>query len=180
MSRIGKMPIAIPKGVEVRTDRESVRIKGPKGDLANRIPPGLTVAVENSEVRIARSNDEPQQRAYHGLLRSLLANAVTGVTKGFTKELEIVGVGYKAELKGKAVVFSLGYSHPIEFPIPEGISVALDAKAGKLTVSGADCQRVGQTAAEIRKLRIPDPYKAKGIKYVEEVIRRKVGKAGGK
>jgi large subunit ribosomal protein L6 len=180
VSRIGKMPIAIPKGVEVRTDLESVRIKGPKGDLANRIPPGLTVAVENSEVRIARSNDEPQQRAYHGLLRSLLANAVTGVTKGFTKELEIVGVGYKAELKGKAVLFSLGYSHPIEFPIPEGISVALDAKAGRLTVSGADRQRVGQTAAEIRKLRIPDPYKAKGIKYVEEVIRRKVGKAGGK
>jgi len=174
------MPIAIPKGVEVRADRESVRIKGPKGDLANRIPPGLTVAVENDEVRIARSNDEPQQRAFHGLLRSLLANAVTGVTKGFTKELEIVGVGYKAELKGKAVVFSLGYSHPIEFAIPEGIAVALDAKAGKLTVTGADRQKVGQTAAEIRKLRIPDPYKAKGIKYAEEIIRRKVGKAGGK
>jgi large subunit ribosomal protein L6 len=180
VSRIGKMPIAIPKGVEVRADRESVRIKGPKGDLANRIPPGLTVAVENDEVRIARSNDEPQQRAFHGLLRSLLANAVTGVTKGFTKELEIVGVGYKAELKGKAVVFSLGYSHPIEFSIPEGIAVALDAKAGKLTVTGADRQKVGQTAAEIRKLRIPDPYKAKGIKYAEEIIRRKVGKAGGK
>jgi large subunit ribosomal protein L6 len=180
VSRIGKMPIAIPKGVEVRAERDSVRIKGPKGDLANRIPPGLTVAVENNEVRIARSNDEPQQRAYHGLLRSLLANAVTGVTKGFTKELEIVGVGYKAELKGKAVVFSLGYSHPIEFAIPEGIAVSLDAKAGKLTVTGADRQKVGQTAAEIRKLRIPDPYKAKGIKYAEEIIRRKVGKAGGK
>jgi large subunit ribosomal protein L6 len=174
------MPIAIPKGVEVRADNESVKIKGPKGDLANRIPPGIAVAVEGSEVRISRSNDEPQQRAYHGLLRSLLANAVTGVTKGFTKELEIVGVGYKAEVRGKAVVFSLGYSHPIEFPIPEGIAIALDAKAGKITVTGADRQRVGQTAAEIRKLRIPDPYKAKGIKYAEEVIRRKVGKAGGK
>jgi large subunit ribosomal protein L6 len=174
------MPIAIPKGVEVRADKESVRIKGPKGDLANRIPPGLTVAIQNDEVRIARANDEPQQRAYHGLLRSLLANAVTGVTKGFSKELEIVGVGYKAEVKGKAVVFSLGYSHPVEFPIPEGIAIALDAKAGKLTVTGADRQRVGQTAAEIRKLRVPDPYKAKGIKYAEEVIRRKVGKAGGK
>ena len=180
MSRIGRMPIAIPKGVEVRADKESVRVKGPKGDLANRIPPGLSVAVANDEVRITRSNDEPQQRAYHGLLRSLLANAVNGVTKGFTRELEIVGVGYKAELKGKTVLFSLGYSHPIEFPIPEGISVALDAKAGKLTVTGADRQRVGQTAAEIRKLRVPDPYKAKGIKYAEEVIRRKVGKAGGK
>ena len=180
MSRIGRMPIAIPKGVDVRADQQSVRVKGPKGEISNRIPPGLTVAVEGGEVKIARSNDEPQQRAFHGLLRSLVANAVSGVTKGFSKDLEIVGVGYKAEVRGKAVVFSLGYSHPIEFPIPEGIAVALDAKAGKLTVSGADRQRVGQTAAEIRKLRIPDPYKAKGIKYADEVIRRKVGKAGGK
>ena len=174
------MPIPIPKGVEVRADAESVRVKGPKGDLSNRIPPGLTVAVENGEVRIARSNDEPTQRAYHGLLRSLVANSVAGVTKGFSKDLEIVGVGFKAELKGKSIVFTLGYSHPIEFRIPEGIQIALDAKAGKLTVSGADRQRVGQTAAEIRKLRVPDPYKAKGIKYADEVIRRKVGKAGGK
>ena len=180
MSRIGRMPIAIPKGVEVKTEGQAVRVKGPKGDLTNRIPPGLEVTVEKDEVRIGRAGDEPQQRAYHGLLRSLLANAVTGVTKGFSKDLEIVGVGYKAEVKGKAVVFSLGYSHPIEFPIPEGIAIALDAKAGKLTVSGADRQRVGQTAAEIRKLRVPDPYKAKGIKYAQEVIRRKVGKAGGK
>lgn len=180
MSRIGRMPIAIPKGVEVRADGDFVRVKGPKGDLSSRIPAGLTVAIESGEVRIARSSDEPRQRASHGLLRSLVANSVAGVTKGFSRELEIVGVGYKAEVKGKTVVFSLGYSHPIEFPIPEGISVALDAKAGKLTISGADRQRVGQTAAEIRKLRIPDPYKAKGIKYANEVIRRKVGKAGGK
>jgi large subunit ribosomal protein L6 len=180
VSRIGRMPIAIPKGVEVRADGEFVRVKGPKGDLSSRIPAGLTVAVENNEVRIARSSDEPRQRAFHGLLRSLVANSVDGVTKGFAKDLEIVGVGYKAELKGKTVVFSLGYSHPIEFRIPEGISVALDAKAGKLTVSGADRQKVGQTAAEIRKLRVPDPYKAKGVKYADEVIRRKVGKAGGK
>ena len=116
----------------------------------------------------------------HGLLRSLVANNVEGVTKGFTRELEISGVGYKAEVKGKSVVFSLGYSHPVDFPIPEGIAIAIDAKAGKLTVTGADKQRVGQTAAEIRKLRVPDPYKAKGIKYADEVIRRKVGKAGGK
>jgi large subunit ribosomal protein L6 len=174
------MPVSIPKGVEVRADREFVRVKGPKGELASRIPPGLTVAVAEGEVRIARANDEPQQRAFHGLLRSLVANSVQGVTKGFTRELEIVGVGYKAEVKGKSVVFTLGYSHPVDFPIPEGISVALDAKAGKLTVSGADRQRVGQTAAEIRRLREPDPYKAKGIKYADEVIRRKVGKAGGK
>ena len=180
MSRIGKMPIPIPQGVEVRMEPEVVRVKGPKGDLQTRIPPGLTVAIEEREIRIARENDEPQQRAYHGLLRSLVANSVEGVTKGFSKELEIVGVGYKAEVKGKSVVFTLGYSHPINFPIPDGISVALDAKAGKLTISGADRQRVGQTAAEIRRLRVPDPYKAKGIKYANEVIRRKVGKAGGK
>ena len=122
----------------------------------------------------------PRERAFHGLLRSLVANSVQGVTKGFSKDLEIVGVGYKAEVKGKTIVFSIGYSHPVNFPIPEGIAVALDAKAGKLSVSGADRQQVGQTAAEIRKLRIPDPYKAKGIKYANEVIRRKVGKAGGK
>jgi len=174
------MPIAIPKGVEVKAEGEFVRVKGPKGELSSRIPAGLSVAVEPEEVRISRENDLPQQRAFHGLLRSLVANSVEGVTKGFSKELEIVGVGYKAEVKGKTIVFTLGYSHPVNFPIPEGISVALDAKAGKLTVSGADRQKVGQTAAEIRMLRVPDPYKAKGIKYVGEVIRRKVGKAGGK
>ena len=180
MSRIGRMPVAIPKGVEVKADAREVRVKGPKGELSSRVLPGLSVAVENGEVRISRASDEPQQRAFHGLLRSLVANSVLGVTKGFSKDLEIVGVGYKAEMRGKAVVFSLGYSHPIHFPIPEGVSVALDAKAGKLTVSGADPQKVGQTAAEMRKLRLPDPYKAKGIKYAGEVIRRKVGKAGGK
>jgi large subunit ribosomal protein L6 len=174
------MPVSIPKGVDVKAEGESVRVKGPKGELTTRVPAGLTVAVDNGEVRIARANDEPSQRAFHGLLRSLVANSVEGVTKGFSKDLEIVGVGYKAEVKGKTVVFSLGYSHPVNFPIPDGISIALDAKAGKLTVSGADRQKVGQTAAEIRKLRVPDPYKAKGIKYANEVIRRKVGKAGGK
>ncbi|HEV2063831.1 MAG TPA: 50S ribosomal protein L6 [Thermoanaerobaculia bacterium] len=180
MSRIGKAPITIPKGVEVKADREVVRVKGPKGELVSRIPAGISVSVADGQVRFARANDEPQQRAFHGLLRSLVANSVEGVTKGFTKDLEIVGVGYKAEVKGKSVVFSLGYSHTINFAIPDGISVALDAKAGKLTVAGADRQKVGQTAAEIRSLRVPDPYKAKGIKYANEVIRRKVGKAGGK
>jgi large subunit ribosomal protein L6 len=180
VSRIGRMPVPIPQGVEIRSDGEFVRVKGPKGELASRIPPGIAVEVDKGEVRFARSNDEPQQRAWHGLVRSLVANSVEGVTKGFTRELEIVGVGYKAEVKGKAVVFALGYSHPINFPIPDGIAVALDAKAGKLTITGADRQKVGQTAAEIRRLRVPDPYKAKGIKYANEVIRRKVGKAGGK
>jgi large subunit ribosomal protein L6 len=170
----------IPKGVDVKSDGNAVRVKGPKGELTTRVPVGLTVSIENGVVRFSRSSEEPQQRAFHGLLRSLVANSVEGVTKGFSKDLEIVGVGYKAEVKGKSVIFSLGYSHPVNFPIPEGISVNLDAKAGKLTVSGADRQKVGQTAAEIRKLRVPDPYKAKGIKYAEEVIRRKVGKAGGK
>ncbi len=170
----------IPKGVDVKSDGNAVRVKGPKGELTTRVPLGLTVSIEDGVVRFSRSSEEPQQRAFHGLLRSLVANSVEGVTKGFSKDLEIVGVGYKAEVRGKAVIFSLGYSHPINFPIPEGISVNLDAKAGKLTVSGADRQKVGQTAAEIRKLRVPDPYKAKGIKYADEVIRRKVGKAGGK
>jgi large subunit ribosomal protein L6 len=180
VSRIGKAPIPIPKGVEVKADREVVRVKGPKGELVSRIPAGISVSVSDGQVRFTRDNEEPQQRAFHGLLRSLVANSVEGVTKGFTKELEIVGVGYKAEVKGKSVVFALGYSHPINFAIPDGISVALDAKAGKLTISGADRQKVGQTAAEIRSLRVPDPYKAKGIKYANEIIRRKVGKAGGK
>ena len=180
MSRVGKMPVTIPKGVDVQAAGGSVRVKGPKGELTTRDPAGLTVSIENGELRIARASEEPQQRAFHGLLRSLVANSVEGVTKGFSKDLEIVGVGYKAEVKGKTVVFSLGYSHPVNFPIPEGIAIALDAKAGKITVSGADRQQVGQTAAEIRKLRVPDPYKAKGIKYANEVIRRKVGKAGGK
>lgn len=164
----------------MKSDGNAVRVKGPKGELTTRVPLGLTVSIENGVVRFSRSSEEPQQRAFHGLLRSLVANSVEGVTKGFSKDLEIVGVGYKAEVRGKSVIFSLGYSHPVNFPIPEGISVNLDAKAGKLTVSGADRQKVGQTAAEIRKLRVPDPYKAKGIKYAEEVIRRKVGKAGGK
>ena len=180
MSRIGRMPVTIPQGVEIRAEGDVVRVKGPKGELSSRIPPGITLEIDKGEVRFARANDEPQQRAWHGLLRSLVANSVEGVTKGFTRELEIVGVGYKAEVRGKSILFTLGYSHPIDFPIPAGINVGLDAKAGKLTVSGADRQQVGQTAAEIRQLRVPDPYKAKGIKYANEVIRRKVGKAGGK
>ncbi len=180
MSRIGKMPVTIPKGVEVRAEGGRVKVKGPKGELSSAIPAGLTVSIADGAVTIARGSDEPKARAVHGLLRSLVANNVEGVTKGFTRELEISGVGYKAEVKGKSILFSLGYSHPVDFPIPEGIAVAIDAKAGKMTVTGADKQRVGQTAAEIRKLRVPDPYKAKGIKYAEETIRRKVGKAGGK
>ena len=180
MSRIGKMPVVIPKGVEIKSEGGKVRVKGPKGELVSAIPAGLTVSIDDGQLRIAREGEEPHVRACHGLLRSLVANNVEGVTKGFTKELEISGVGFKAEVKGKSVVFALGFSHPIDFAIPEGIAIAVDAKAGRMTITGADKQKVGQTAAEIRSLRVPDPYKAKGIKYANEVIRRKVGKAGGK
>jgi large subunit ribosomal protein L6 len=174
------MPVVIPKGVEIKADGGKVRVKGPKGELVSAIPAGLTVSIDDGQLRIAREGEEPHVRACHGLLRSLVANNVEGVTKGFTKELEISGVGFKAEVKGKSVVFALGFSHPIDFAIPEGIAIAVDAKAGRMTITGADKQKVGQTAAEIRSLRVPDPYKAKGIKYANEVIRRKVGKAGGK
>jgi large subunit ribosomal protein L6 len=174
------MPVVIPKGVEIKADGGKVRVKGPKGELVSAIPAGLTVSIDDGQLRIAREGDEPHVRACHGLLRSLVANNVEGVTKGFTKELEISGVGFKAEVKGKSVVFALGFSHPIDFAIPDGIAIAVDAKAGRMTITGADKQKVGQTAAEIRSLRVPDPYKAKGIKYANEVIRRKVGKAGGK
>jgi len=180
VSRIGKMPVVIPKGVEIKAEGGKVRVKGPKGELVSAIPAGLTVSIDDGQLRIAREGEEPHVRACHGLLRSLVANNVEGVTKGFTKELEISGVGFKAEVKGKSVVFALGFSHPIDFAIPEGIAIAVDAKAGRMTITGADKQKVGQTAAEIRSLRVPDPYKAKGIKYANEVIRRKVGKAGGK
>ena len=154
-------------------------VKGPKGTLKSPLAPGISMKVEGTEVSLLRADEERQTRAFHGLTRALLQNNVTGVTEGFKKELDIVGVGYRAEVKGKEVVFQLGYSHPINFPIPEGIEIAID-KGGPVTVAGIDKQQVGQTAAEIRKLRMPDPYKGKGIKYSSEVIRRKAGKAAGK
>src|SRR5258708_20055116 len=149
------MPVVIPKGVEVNRDGNLLKVKGPKGELSNRIPPGLTVAIEGGEVRIARSGDLPQERAFHGLLRSLVANSVEGVTKGFSKDLEIVGVGYKAEVKGKTVVFSIGYSHPVNFAIPDGIAIARDAKAGKLSLSGADRQKVAQPPPPLPDFSLP-------------------------
>jgi len=179
MSRIGKKPISLPKGVEVKQEGTTVIVKGPKGTLKSPLAPGISMKVEGTEVSLLRENEERQTRAFHGLSRALLANNVTGVTEGFKKELDIVGVGYRAEVKGKEVVFQLGYSHPINFPIPEGIEIAVD-KSGHVIVTGIDKQQVGQTAAEIRKLRMPDPYKGKGIKYTTEVIRRKAGKAAGK
>jgi large subunit ribosomal protein L6 len=179
MSRIGKKPISLPKGVEVKQEGTTVIVKGPKGTLTSPLAPGITMKVEGTEVSLLRADEERQTRAYHGLSRALLANNVTGVTEGFKKELDIIGVGYRAEVKGKEVVFQLGYSHPINFPIPEGIEIAID-KGGRVTITGIDKQQVGQTAAEIRKLRMPDPYKGKGIKYSDETIRRKAGKAAGK
>ncbi len=179
MSRIGKKPITLPKGVEVKQDGASVVVKGPKGTLTSPLAPGISMKIEGTEVNLLRENEERQTRAFHGLTRALLANNVLGVTDGFKKELDIVGVGYRAEVKDKEVVFQLGYSHPINFKIPDGIEIAVD-KGGHVVVSGIDKQKVGQTAAEIRQLRMPDPYKGKGIKYTGEFIRRKAGKAAGK
>jgi large subunit ribosomal protein L6 len=180
MSRIGKKPIELPKGVEVKQDGNAVTIKGPKGTLSTSLIPGITVKVENNVVQFARANEEQKSRAFHGLVRALVANNVRGVSEGFKRELDIVGVGYRAEVKGKEVVFQLGYSHPVRFAIPQGIDITVDGKTGHIVVTGIDKQKVGQTAAEIRSLREPDPYKGKGIKYSDEVIRRKAGKAAGK
>ena len=180
MSRIGKKPIPLPKGVEVKKEGNAVTVKGPKDSLTTLLVPGIGVSIENNVVTFTRGDEENKSRATHGLMRALVANNVLGVTQGFKKELDIVGVGYRAEVKGKEVVFQLGYSHPIRFPVPKGIEVAIDGKSGHITVTGIDKQQVGQTAAEIRSLREPDPYKGKGIKYSDEVIRRKAGKAAGK
>ncbi len=180
MSRIGKQPISVPKGVEVKKDGRIVTVKGPKGSLTTPLVEGIDVEVNNNVVLFTRADEEKKTRAFHGLMRALVASNVKGVTEGFKKELDIVGVGYRAEVKGKEVVFQLGYSHPIRFAIPKGIEIAVDGKTGHIIVTGIDKQKVGQTAAEIRSLREPDPYKGKGIKYTDEVIRRKAGKAAGK
>jgi large subunit ribosomal protein L6 len=180
MSRIGKKEITLPKGVEVRHEDNVVTVKGPKGSLRTKVIDGIDVKVENNVVAFSRKDDEGRTRAFHGLMRALVANNVKGVSEGFKRELDIVGVGYRAEVKGKEVVFQLGYSHPVRFAVPEGIDIVVDAKTGHITITGIDKQRVGQTAAEIRALREPDPYKGKGIKYSDEIIRRKAGKAAGK
>ena len=180
MSRIGKKELPLPKGVEVRQEGNSVFVKGPKGSLTTPIVTGISMKVENNVVKFERKDDEGKSRAFHGLMRALVANNVKGVSEGFKRELDIVGVGYRAEVKGKEVVFQLGYSHPVRFPVPEGIDITVDAKTGHITITGIDKQKVGQTAAEIRSLREPDPYKGKGIKYSDEIIRRKAGKAAGK
>jgi large subunit ribosomal protein L6 len=177
MSRIGKKPIPIPKGVTVTVGPDAVEVQGPKGTLRQALPPGIVFALEDGTLVARLQRDDDELRKFHGLARSLVANAVNGVTEGFKKELDIVGIGYRAELKGKQVHFALGYSHPIVFDIPNGIDIAIE-KQTHLTVTGADRQMVGQVAANIRQMRKPDPYKQKGVRYTGEVLKKKVGKTG--
>ena len=174
MSRIGTKVITVPAGVNVEGEGSTLAVRGPKGALRVQLPPGI--ALERQDGRLLLKRDSEDESALHGLARSLLANAVEGVSRGFEKHLDIVGIGYRAESKGKAVTFTLGYSHPIEFPLPEGIAVSVE-KQTHLVVSGADKQLVGHVAAEIRGLRPPDPYKNKGIRYTGERLKKKVGKA---
>ncbi|HVM93331.1 MAG TPA: 50S ribosomal protein L6 [Terriglobales bacterium] len=179
MSRIGKKPIAIPKGVTVKFEGNLVLVQGPKGKMDTPLPSGIKMEQQDGHLVALRENDS--QAAVHGLARALVNNAVEGVTKGWTRELEIVGIGYRAEMKGKTiVVFNLGYSHPIEYPLPTGVEAAVDPKQTKISLTGIDRQKVGQVAAEMRALRPPDPYKNKGVRYAGERLKKKVGKTGAK
>ena len=178
MSRIGKLPIAIPKGVDAHVGNGVVQVKGPKGSTLVHLMPGIDAAINDGNIELTRTNETRETRAFHGLSRALVANATTGVSEGWKKELEIIGIGYRAEKSGNAVVFSLGYSHPINFEQPEGIEIEVDSKANRITVVGIDRQQVGQVAADIRGLRPPEPYKGKGIRYVGETVKIKAGKQG--
>jgi large subunit ribosomal protein L6 len=179
MSRIGKKPIPIPKGVTVKIEGNTVAVQGPKGKLDTEVPAGITFQQKDGIIVAVRQDDS--QAALHGLARALVNNAVEGVTRGWTRELEIVGIGYRAEMKGKTmVVFNLGYSHPIEYPLPTGVDAAVDPKQTKIALTGIDRQKVGQVAAEMRSLRPPDPYKNKGVRYAGERLKKKVGKTGAK
>lgn len=177
MSRIGRKPIAVPKGVTVTVKKDVLEFKGPKGAMKQGVPPGVEFEMAGTELLAKNVGNDPMSSKFHGLARSLMANAVQGVTEGFKKELDIVGVGYRAEVKGKQVIFALGYSHPVVFDIPAGIDVAID-KQTHVTVTGVDRQLVGQVAANIHDLRKPDPYKQKGVRYTGEVLKKKVGKTG--
>lgn len=176
MSRIGKLPIPVPNGVEVKVDGSTVSVKGPKGELQRTFDTDMIIALEDGEVTVKRPSDESKHRALHGLTRSLINNMVVGVSEGFEKKLEIHGVGYKAEAKGKSLVLSVGFSHTVEMVPPEGVVLAAENPT-LIKVSGIDKEKVGQMAAEIRKVRPPEPYKGKGIRYVGEHVRRKAGKA---
>ena len=177
MSRVGKMPISVPNGTKVSFSGRVFEAEGPKGKVSQEIVEGVEVEIEDGVVKVVRSGDDGPSRSRHGLVRALLANAVHGVSEGWTKELEIHGVGYRAESKGREVHFALGYSHPVVYPVPEGVEVEVDRNT-QLKVSGADRQQVGQVAAELRELRRPDAYKGKGVRYKDERLRLKVGKAG--
>ena len=179
MSRVGNKPIVVPGGVKIELRGNVVAVQGPKGKLETTLPAGIKVEQRDGHLHAVREDDS--RSAVHGLARALVANSVEGVTKGWAKELEIVGIGYRAEVKAKhTVVFTLGFSHPIEFPLPSGIDVAVDPKQTRLTVSGIDRQKVGQVAADMRGLRPPDPYKNKGVRYFGERLKKKVGKTGAK
>jgi large subunit ribosomal protein L6 len=177
MSRIGRLPVTVPSGVDITIDGRDITVKGPKGTLRHTVPDPLTIVREDGVIRVTRPNDEGKVRALHGLSRTLIANMVTGVTDGYRKTLEIVGVGYRVQARGSNLEFSLGYSHPVTVSPPEGISFRVEAPT-RFVVEGIDKQQVGEIAAKIHKLRKPDPYKGKGVRYQGEQIRRKVGKAG--
>ena len=177
MSRIGRMPIAVPAGVDVMIDGSTVTVKGPKGTLTRTVSSNITVTLDNGVITVTRPNDLKENRALHGLTRTLIANMVVGVNEGFKKELEINGIGYRAAKQGKDLVLNIGYSHDVIMPEIDGITVEVPAP-NKIIISGPDKQKVGQFAAEVRGKRPPEPYKGKGIKYIDEVIRRKEGKAG--
>ena len=179
MSRIGKKPITIPKGVTVKVSDGAVDVQGPKGKLRQIYPAGINFQLADGVLTAKRSTDSPDLAKFHGLARTLVANAVAGVTEGYKRELDIVGVGYRAEVKGKQIVFALGYSHPVVYDIPPSIDVLID-KQTHITVTGVDRQLVGQVAANIRRLRKPDPYKQKGVRYTGEVLKKKAGKTGAK
>ena len=179
MSRIGRKPIPMPAGVKYTVSGNNVLVEGPKGKVNALLPTGISLVQNDGQLVAERQTDS--QAAVHGLARALVFNAVEGVTNGWKKELDIVGIGYRVEMKGKnVVVFTLGYSHPIEFPLPTGIEVAIDPKQTHVTVSGIDRQKVGQVAADMRSLRKPDPYKNKGVRYTDEKLKKKVGKTGAK
>ncbi len=175
MSRIGKLPVPISKDVKVKWAAPTLTATGPKGSLSVDVLPPISVELEEDQVKLLRPDDSRQSRSLHGLYRSLVANAVLGVTKGFSKQLDIIGVGYKAEIKGSSLIMALGFSHPVDYSIPEGAKIEVEKT--RITVSGIDKQLVGQVAADIRRYRPPEPYKGKGIRYVDERVRRKAGKA---
>ena len=172
------MPVEVPKGVKVSLSGETLSVKGPKGDLSLEVHPEIEVKVDGGVVTVHRPSDQPRHKALHGLVRSLVSNMVYGVSEGFSKTLEIVGVGYRADVSGKGITVQVGYSHPIEYPAPEGVTLECPNQT-TIVVSGADKQKVGQTAAEIRAFRPPEPYKGKGIRYQGEQVRRKAGKTAG-